>query len=418
MNAPKSFASLVVAPATPWGSAAGFRFRMQAVVQGLQRLGDVDICVLHPRRPAELDLETPAGVRSAHWVQVHQTPAWRWRVLWSSVGPERLSRLTGAMAERFVTVAAGHDLTWCVEPRGFAPVRPFLRHPFVLDLQNLHDWVARHERASRYGVDRARARFKTTIRRHVVLPRLASEWERWQRLAAAEADAVVVCSTLDAERLSMPCAVIPNVYPRVDRLPAGTDGPRSSAAGFAIAFVGTMRYAPNMQAARFFARDVLPLIRALIPETSFRIIGEGSHLVDDLRRIEGVSVHGYVRDVETALASVDVLVAPVFFGGGTRVKILEGFARGIPVVATTMAAEGLDAVDGVHLLVADTPASFATAVVRLHRDVQLRTRLVDAARTLYERRYEWSRAVDAVELLGASVAGVPSPLPTTGEVGV
>ena len=410
--------SLIVAPATPWGAAAGFRFRMQAVVQGLHRLGDVDVCVVHPERPSELDLERLDGVAAVHWVQAQPVPAWRWRVLWSSAPPVRVSMLTDAMSDRFVAIAAGHDLTWCVEPRGFAPVRSLVRHPVVLDLQNLHDWVARHEQVSTYPVDREPARLATTLRRRVVLPRLAAKWEGWQRHAAAAVDAVVVCSELDADRLSMPCVVIPNAYPPVGPIRRDLDRARRDRGRFTMAFVGTMRYAPNMQAARFFAREVLPRVRAAIPDASFRVVGEAPHLVDDLRSIDGVRVDGYVADIDRALAGVDVVVAPVFFGGGTRVKILEGFARGIPVVATTMAAEGIDAVDGVHLLLADDPERFAAALVRLHGDAHLRARLVDAARERCEERYSWARAVDAVEQLAVSVAGVGVEKPIVGTASV
>jgi glycosyltransferase involved in cell wall biosynthesis len=419
MNAPGSLRSLVVAPATPWGAAAGFRFRMQAVVQGLQRLGDVDVCVVHPERPSELDLDRPDGVRAAHWVRAQPVPAWRWRVLWSPVGPVRVSRLTRAMAERFVEVAAGHDLTWCVEPRGFAPVRSLVGHPVVLDLQNLHDWVARHEQGSTYRVGREPARLATALRKRVVLPRLAAKWERWQRRAAAAVDAVVVCSELDADRLSMPCVVIPNAYPPVEPIRrVGPGAPGNDPSSFTVAFVGTMRYAPNGQAARFFAREVLPRVRAQIPDASFRLVGDGPHLVDDLRSIDGVSVLGYVPDIEEALAGVDALIAPVFFGGGTRVKILEGFARGIPVVATTMAVEGIDADDGVHLLVADDPERFAAALVRLHGDAHLRARLAHAARDRYEEIYSWARAVDAVEQLAVSVVGIGTDATIVGAAGV
>lgn len=90
------------------------------------------------------------------------------------------------------------------------------------------------------------------------------------------------------------------------------------------------------------------------------------------------------------LAAADIAVVPIRFGGGTRIKILEAFAHGLPVVSTTVGCEGLDVIDGQHLLVADDPAAFAAACLRLSEDAELRTRLVTAAAELWKSRYRWT----------------------------
>ena len=109
---------------------------------------------------------------------------------------------------------------------------------------------------------------------------------------------------------------------------------------------------------------------------------------------------GEVAEVGAELAAADIAVVPIRFGGGTRIKILEAFAYRIPVVSTTVGCEGLDVVDGEHLLIADDPAAFAAACVRLHEDADLRARLVTAAAQLWETRYRWTvltpTIVDAV----------------------
>ena len=396
--------SLVVAPATPWGAAAGYRFRMRAVMEGLQRLGPVDVCVLHPDCPAELDL-VPADVSSASWVEVRAVGAWRWRALWSSVTPERLSRLDLAMSNRFARIASGHNLTWCIEPRGFAPVRSLLRHPIVLDLHNLDDRRARLEQASTYPIRRRSGNVATMLRKRIVLPRLATKWEHWQRAALADVDAVVVCSELDAHHFGGPCVVIPNAYPPFDAVARTNVSGRAVRGSFTMAFVGTLAYLPNQQAVRFFAREVLPRLRMSVKDATFRVVGDRPDLIDDVRGQPGVSVVGYVEDIDVALEDVDVVVAPIFFGGGTRLKVIEGFARGIPVVATSLGAEGIAARDGVHLLLADDASAFSEALVRLHSDAALRTRLVDAAREFYAAHHAWPIAVDAVEVLARHVTG-------------
>src|SRR5581483_3269969 len=98
---------------------------------------------------------------------------------------------------------------------------------------------------------------------------------------------------------------------------------------------------------------------------------------------------GYVPDLAPLFAAAGVLVVPLWVGGGVRVKILEAFARGLPVVSTTIGAEGIAAVPGRDLLVADDPASFADAVVHVLTDRALAARLATSARAFVEARHDW-----------------------------
>jgi glycosyltransferase involved in cell wall biosynthesis len=109
--------------------------------------------------------------------------------------------------------------------------------------------------------------------------------------------------------------------------------------------------------------------------------------------------------MEPELARADLAVVPVRYGGGTRLKILESFAHRVPVVSTTVGAEGLDVEDGVHLLLADEPDDFALACERLLTDAALRSRVVDAAHERYLQRYESSVARQRIRRVAADVAG-------------
>jgi glycosyltransferase involved in cell wall biosynthesis len=129
-----------------------------------------------------------------------------------------------------------------------------------------------------------------------------------------------------------------------------------------ILSVATMFYPPNVEAVYWFATQVLPLVRSRMPETQFLIVGSRPP-----RRIRalaedpssGVVVTGYVPDLDPILSQSRVLVVPVASGSGMRVKILEGFARGLPIVSTTIGVEGIEARAGEHLLVADEAPAFA-----------------------------------------------------------
>jgi glycosyltransferase involved in cell wall biosynthesis len=110
-------------------------------------------------------------------------------------------------------------------------------------------------------------------------------------------------------------------------------------------------------------------------------------------------VSGFVEDVREALHEAEVFLCPIFQGGGTRLKILDAMAMGLPVVSHTMAIEGLDVVPGVHVFVADDAEGMASAVLRLLRDRELRERVGQAARERVEALY--STAVVQRHLLDA-----------------
>ena len=113
----------------------------------------------------------------------------------------------------------------------------------------------------------------------------------------------------------------------------------------------------------------------------------------------GVTVTGAVDDLHEEMLLADVAVVPIRFGSGTRLKVVEALANRIPVVTTTVGCEGIDVVDGEHVLIADDAAAFADACVRLAHDRVVRERLVDAGAELFESNYQWSTIRDRFVLL-------------------
>ena len=162
--------------------------------------------------------------------------------------------------------------------------------------------------------------------------------------------------------------------------------------------VGLLTYEPNRDGAAFFAAQILPRVRRLSAGARFHVVGryDSDAAVDPWRDLPGVKVLGEVADVAAELRAADIAVVPIRFGGGTRIKILEAFAHRIPVVSTSVGCEGLDVVDGEHLLVADDPETFASACIRLYEDADLRARLVAAAAQLWESRYRWTVLTPAI----------------------
>lgn len=154
-----------------------------------------------------------------------------------------------------------------------------------------------------------------------------------------------------------------------------------------LVFVGDLAYGPNADAAESFAAEVLPLVRAQKSAVTFRVVGRNPSAA--LSQAEGVEVTGFVDDVRLELARARVFVCPIRYGSGTRLKLLEAFAAGLPVVSTRLGAEGIECVDGEHLLLADTPQEQADAIARLLNDDELARRLGCAGRDLAVERYDW-----------------------------
>lgn len=163
-----------------------------------------------------------------------------------------------------------------------------------------------------------------------------------------------------------------------------------------ILTLGSLNYAPNAEGIRWFAKRVFPRVQRRRPKAHLTVIGKNppADLVRLGRQSGGaISVLGYVEDLEPNYLSASVFVVPVLSGSGMRVRILEAFARGVPVVTTPVGLEGVDARDGEEVLVAEGEEALASAVLRLVADSALQRRLASNGRELAVRRYDWRRAL-------------------------
>jgi polysaccharide biosynthesis protein PslH len=165
-----------------------------------------------------------------------------------------------------------------------------------------------------------------------------------------------------------------------------------------IVFTGQMDYRPNIEAVADFAHNAFPAIRAAHPETTFAIVGRNpTQAVVDLSALPGVMVTGAVDDVRTWLNGADVVVAPLRIARGIQNKVLEAMAMARPVVASTAAAEGIDAKNGEHFMVAKDAAEEATIVTSLLTDTKKRIALGKAAREHVIAHYGWDRQLAGLD---------------------
>lgn len=158
-----------------------------------------------------------------------------------------------------------------------------------------------------------------------------------------------------------------------------------------LIYSGALTYSANFDAVAYFLEAIFPLILAARPQARFLVTGRLEGVaVQKLPRSANVVFTGYLEDIRPTLARAWVNVVPLRQGGGTRLKILESLAIGTPVVSTRKGAEGLDLQAGQDLLVADTPAEFAQAVVRVLADGELRAKLGRQGQQTVINRYDWS----------------------------
>jgi len=160
--------------------------------------------------------------------------------------------------------------------------------------------------------------------------------------------------------------------------------------GARLIFVGTMNYYPNIDAVRYFAQEIFPLIRQKFPEAIFEIVGRyPTKTVCRLDKIEGVRVVGEVSDVRSYLVRADVSVAPIRIARGVQNKVLEAMALGVPVVATPAAIEGIDVCNGEEVLIGTSGEEFSQHVIQLLSNTELCKTMTRKARNKMNQFYNW-----------------------------
>lgn len=161
-----------------------------------------------------------------------------------------------------------------------------------------------------------------------------------------------------------------------------------------IVHIGTMYWPPNIDGINWFLDEVYPLVKAQVPDVRCTLIGARppESIVRRGSADRTLNVTGYVADPLPFLEDASMMVVPLRAGGGMRVKILNALSQGIPMVSTTVGCEGIRVTDGQDILVADDPAAFAEATVRLLTDAELNKQITQAGRQTAEQRYDYRQA--------------------------
>jgi len=230
----------------------------------------------------------------------------------------------------------------------------------------------------------------------------AARLHRYERAKMPFYHACVACSEHDAALIhrdtpEIPVLVIPNGADLTAFVPSGHPRARVPT----LLYVGSMHYYPNIDAVQFFFEEMHGLIRQEVPGVRVQIVGHApTPEILQLGNLPSVKVTGTVPDVRPYYEQASVFIVPLRLGGGTRLKIVEAMAMGLPVVSTTVGAEGLDVHPGEDILIADDAATFARSVLKLLSDPDLRESIAKGGRLL-ARRYDWQELakpyIDLVE---------------------
>jgi glycosyltransferase involved in cell wall biosynthesis len=241
------------------------------------------------------------------------------------------------------------------------PLRP-LASQLILDMHNVEsDLAGQLQRSARWEPSAITA---------------APGLRRLERKALSIVDRVWVCSRQDREKLTalsrhlVPIDIVPNGIPRAEDIPVLLPAQATTANGFpVILFVGHLGYEPNIDAVVRLAGTILPRIRKALPDARLIIAGRSPKpKVEALAELPGVTLVESPADLAPLLMSAHLTVVPLSSGGGTRIKLLEAMAWGVPVIATPLAAEGLDLIDKDEVLLPDSDEDLANAAIALCQD--------------------------------------------------
>lgn len=379
----------------PHPPSNGSRLRVHHLLGALAPYHEVALLAVADQ--ADVDPTAPALHRLCHTVQVFPRIAFdptatQSRLAWLSPRPRSLvATFSAAMADAVARTASTCDVIVASQLASAAYAPWFGGTPALFEEVELG---ALHEQLAHATPRRWRSRLMWAKHRRY-LRHLLRQFRACT--VVSEAERTLLASVLgDARAIH----VLPN------GAAVGVGGDLAAPQPDTLIFTGSLRFRPNYDAMCWFVGEVWPRIRRARPAARLLITGDHGDLL--LPPAEHVERTGFVDDVRPLLGASWLAVAPIFSGGGTRLKILEAMAAGTPVVATTKGAEGIAAAAGEHLLIADDPAAFAAQVVDLLSDPALRGRLSRAARRLVEERHDWRALGPRFEALVRSIAAPTS----------
>ncbi len=373
---------LVLTPYIPYPPSFGGSVRVYHLIRQLNRRHDVHLLSFREEagagdpeglrpfcRSITLIPRIVGDKRRQQLMSLFSPRSFQWRFHYSQDMQAALDRLVGEQGIELILVEfsqmAGYSF-----PSGV---------PVVLDEHNVEYDL----------LDRMAAREGGSCRK--LFNRIeAAKFRREELAAARRAALTLVTSERDGQLLAsripgLKTAVITNgVECAHFSRPSGPRHPDSAV------FVGATHYFPNEDGVLFFLREVHETIRRKLPAFKLTVVGGNPPSSITAYRSDSIEITGFVKDVRPYMWAASVFIVPLRMGGGTRFKIIEAMAAGVPVVSTRLGAEGIPVTDGRELLLADDPVAFAGAVCKVLSDPALAGSLGRAGVEFVRRRFDWS----------------------------
>ena len=389
--------ALLVSPEAPFPAIGGGALRTASLIEFLGTRYELDVIVFgqpeHPNPAADF----PAGLARRvisiplrHNSRTLPAKIWRngWRFLQGT--PPLVDRFSGYEREIMQALSGQQYALAVLEHEWIAPLLPVVKPHARKTILNLHNIES-----NLFHTYAASDNWPTSVAHE----RWANSSRRIEERFFPQFDSVLTCSEEDARTVRpmvKQVSVYPNALPLVDlpEVPKEAD----------LVFSGNLEYPPNKTAVAWFTAEIWPLLKQARPEISLRIVGLHPNAVRPLVCGQArIHLVGTVQHAIPAIAASSIAIVPLLSGSGTRIKILEAWAAGVPVVSTSLGAQGLLAADAKHLLIADTPRQFKDAVVNLLENPQRAAQLAQAGRVLYELEYTWPAVWKKLDLTAVSL---------------
>ena len=385
--------ALLLSPEAPYPVWGGGALRTASVLHYLAQRYDLDVLLFREPHASDPAAALPPGLASR--TRVIELPLHA-RTLPSRVQrnalrlvrgvPPLWDRFSGFESQVASFIQDRHYELAVIEHFWCAPYLRAIRSTAARVVINLHNIESALHR--RYGqAEGGIARWAHT--------RFAHAYQQLEREWLPQFDLLLAASGDDARALQASNVIVyPNALPFRAQPAANNSDQRP-----VIAFSGNMEYHPNVQAVRWFAREIWPRILQVRPDAQWLLIGKNEHAIQSL--IAGspqVRCTGMVEDAIAELSRATLAVVPLLSGSGTRLKILEAWAAGVPVVSTPLGAEGLELgspsppVQSASLALATTAVEFSTTIVQLLNDPTARAALARAGRRRFEHSFTWDAA--------------------------
>lgn len=388
---------LFICTAAPFGEAGGSGIRTRHIARLLAKLGPLTLVAATANKwtPAQID-QTREAYGLARFIQFqkvsNRAPL---DLVRKALDPRFLNThglgVTAEDADFIAGQMRSHDVTWI---HGIRTANAFARFRWPGTVLDIDDFPSAFYRASGGLSSSLLTRLKA---RHV-----ANVWRRREQTLIERFPVLVVCKDEDRPLFGP--------LERVLAVPNGFEAPppvpRSSANGPCLGMIGDFNYLPNEDGLRWFVQHVWAGVRSQVPNATLRLVGRASPERAAMFASSGVIGLGYVPDPAAEIASWSAMIVPTRIGGGTHLKVAEGLARRVPIVATSHGVRGYKVTHGTHLLVADSPSDFSSSCVRLINNSAEGHLLAEAGWQLFEKAYAWDSLAPTVAMAVRTVPTV------------